>query len=129
MLAPCWFTLWTSSRFLHAYILLISLEIFFYNTATVHGVPSDEDIALICQRVAHKWKLLGVQLGVYPAELDQIASECGSDQSCCSELFRKWSAIEITASCPFTWKGVIEILDSESVGESPLARNLESTHI
>ena len=28
MLAPCWFTLWTSSRFLYPYILLISLEIF-----------------------------------------------------------------------------------------------------
>ena len=28
MLAPCWFTLWTSNRFLYPYILLISLEIF-----------------------------------------------------------------------------------------------------
>ena len=30
MLAPCWFTLWTSSRFLYPYILLISLEIFLF---------------------------------------------------------------------------------------------------
>ena len=28
MLVPCWFTLWTSGRFLHHYILLISIEIF-----------------------------------------------------------------------------------------------------
>ena len=28
MLVPCWFTLWTSGRFLQPYILLISLEIF-----------------------------------------------------------------------------------------------------
>ena len=28
MVVPCWFTLWTSSRFLHHYILLISIEIF-----------------------------------------------------------------------------------------------------
>ena len=28
MFVPCWFTLWTSGRFLHHYILLISIEIF-----------------------------------------------------------------------------------------------------
>ena len=28
MVVPCWFTLWTSSRFLHHYFLLISIEIF-----------------------------------------------------------------------------------------------------
>ena len=30
MLVPCWFTLWTSSRFLYPYILLISLEIIIF---------------------------------------------------------------------------------------------------
>ena len=30
-LVPCWFTLWTSSRFLYPYILLISLEIFLFS--------------------------------------------------------------------------------------------------
>ena len=85
---------------------------------------------MISQQVAHKWRLVGVELGADPAELDQIASECGSDQSlCCSELFRKWSASEITASCPFTWKAVIETLDSDRVRESSLARDLESTHL
>ena len=101
----------------------------FLYPAKIHEVPSDESTESIVQQVAHKWRLVGQELGVDPAELDQIASECGSDQSCCSELFRKWSAREITASCPFTWKGVIEILDSESVKESSLARSLESTHI
>ena len=99
----------------------------FLYPAKIDEVPSDEATALIVHYVAHKWRLVGLQLGIDPAELDQIASECGSDQSlCCSELFRKWSAREITASCPFTWKGVIETLDSESVGESSLARSLEA---
>ena len=31
MLAPCWFTLWTSGRFIYPYILLISLEIFLFS--------------------------------------------------------------------------------------------------
>ena len=96
-------------------------------TAKMHGVPSDEDIAQISQRVAHKWRLVGLQLEVDPAELDQIASECGSDHSqCCSELFRKWAAGEVTASCSFTWKGVIETLDSSTVRETTLVRSLKT---
>ena len=82
-------------------------------STSVAEVPCNEDIARISQRVALKWRLVGMQLGVDPAELDQIASECGSDQSLCSsKLFRKWSAREITASCPFTWEEVANILDS-----------------
>ena len=82
---------------------------------SVAEVPTSEDIALISQQVAHKWRLVGVQLGVDPAELHQIASECGSDQSLCSsKLFRKWSAREITASCPFTWEEAAKILDYKS---------------
>ena len=109
----------------------MSLCQWFLYTANIHGVPSDEDIARISQQVAHKWRLIGLQLGVDPAELDQIAYECGDDQQsrCCSELFRKWAAGEVTASCPFTWKGVIETLDSPTVRESSLARDLESTYL
>ena len=81
------------------YCIILSL----IYTAKVHVVPSDEDIAWISQQVAHKWSLIGQQLGVDSADLDQIASECDSDPfQCCSELFRKWAAGEITASCPFT---------------------------
>ena len=89
-----------------------------------------KDIAQISQQIAHKWRLVGMQLKVHKAELDQIASECGSDNSqCCSELFRKWAAGEVTASCPFTWKVLIEALDSPLVRESSLARSLESTYL
>ena len=89
-----------------------------------------KDIAQISQQVPHKWRLIGMQLKVDPAELDQIASDCGSDASqCCSKLFRKWAAGEVTASCPFTWRGVIETLDNDLVRESSLARSLESTYI
>ena len=35
MLVLCWFTLWTSSRFLHSYILLISLEIFSFSLTII----------------------------------------------------------------------------------------------
>ena len=109
----------------------LSIMLLFLYPAKIHGVPSDQYIALISQQVAHKWRLVGLDLGIPPSELDQIASECGSDDQslCCSELFRKWSAGEITASCPFTWKGVIETLDSSTVRESSLARDLESKYL
>ena len=85
-------------------------------STSVAEVPTSEDIALISQRVAHKWRLVGLELGVDPAELDQIASECGSDDQslCSSKLFRKWSAREITASCPLTWEEFAKILDYSS---------------
>ena len=38
MLAPCWFTLWTSNRFLYPYIFLISLEIFLFSFYRVVGM-------------------------------------------------------------------------------------------
>ena len=110
---------------------LVSLcQYFCIHTAKVHGVPSMKDILQISQQVAHKWRLVGLQLGVHQAELDQIDYDCGSDQSqCYSELFRKWAAGEVTASCPFTWRGVIETLDSSTVKESFLARRLESNKL
>ena len=47
MLAPCWFTLWTSSRFLYPYILLISLEIFLFSC--IKQENSCTDFALLAQ--------------------------------------------------------------------------------
>ena len=93
----------------------------------MHVIPSDKDIAHISQQVAHKWRQIGLQLGVHSTELDQISSS--DNFLCCSELFRKWAAGEVTASCPFTWKGVIDTLDSSLVRESSLARDLESTYL
>ena len=86
----------------------------YFMTTTAAKVPSSEDIDQISHQVAHKLRLIGQQIGASPAELDQIASECGSDLSLCCymyELFRKWSARKITASCPFTWEEVIKVLD------------------
>ena len=85
-------------------------------STSVAEVPTREDIALISQQVAHKWRLVGLDLGIHPSELEQIASECGSDDQslCSSKLFRKWSAGEIIASCPFTWEEVAKIIDRKS---------------
>ena len=94
------------------------------SAAKIHVVPSDEETVQISQKVAYKWKQIGIRLGVDEAKLEQIAYEYHSQ--CCSELFRKCTAREVTASCPFTWKGLIEALDSDCVS---LARHLESTYL
>ena len=54
MLAPCWFTLWTSNRFLYPYILLISLEIFFISCTLIHIVHQREETksTIACLQVA-----------------------------------------------------------------------------
>ena len=102
----------------------------FIFTAKIYGVPTWERMNTITQQVGHKWRLLGIHLGLDQAELDQITHECSSDNSlCCSELFRKWAVQEVSTSCPFTWKGVIEALDNGVVRESSLARQLESTYL
>ena len=102
----------------------------FFHVAKIYGVPTDEQRNFIAHQVRHKWRLIGIHLGVDQAELEQITDECSGDDSLgCSELFRKWSTQEVSTSSPFTWKRVIEALDSGVVRESSLARELESTHL
>ena len=84
------------------------------------------DISQISQQVAQKWRLIGLQLEIHSkSELDQIAYVYQS--LCCSELFMMLAAKMIRESRPFTWKGVIEALDSSLVSESSLTSDLEST--
>ena len=76
----------------------------------------------------HKWRLFGLQLGIDGRYLSHISQDYGSDDGCCSsELFRRWASRELPADRPFTWRGVIEILDGSLVRETTLARKLEDT--
>ena len=96
----------------------------------IYGVPTEQQRKLIARQVKSKWRLLGIHLGVDQAELDQISHDCGSDNDLSSsELFRKWAAQEVSTSCPFTWKGVIEALDNGVVREPSMARQFESTYL
>ena len=102
----------------------------FFYTVKIYGVPSEECRIFIAQQVKSKWRLIGTHLGVDHAELEQITHDCGDDDfHCSSKLFRKWAAQEVATLFPFTWKGICEVLDNDVVGESFLARELESTHL
>ena len=103
------------------------MHVFFYAAKIYNRVPTEKQRNLIAELVKHKWRLIGIHLGVDQAELEQITHDChGDDSRCSSELFRKWAAEEVSKSCPFTWKGLIEALDNDVVKESSLARDLES---
>ena len=96
----------------------------------MYGVPTEYQMERIASLVGYKWYLVGLHLGVDEAELEQILWKYGGNDSlCCSELFRKWAAEEVSTSSPFTWKGLIEALDNSLVKASSLARHLEDRYL
>ena len=94
----------------------------------LYGVPTDDEREELAQATKHKWRLIGLQLGVDAGCLDTIAKEYSDDQAqCSSALFGQWARNELSGSNlqPFMWLNVITILDCSSVRESSLARELE----
>ena len=77
--------------------------------------------------VQHKWRLIGLQLGIEAECLDGIAEGFSPDNhaQCSSELFRRWATNELSADYPFMWEKLIEILNAFLVRETTLARELE----
>ena len=93
-------------------------------------VPTSEFRETIAKKLRHKWRQIGIYLNIDHTELDQIAHECkGDDSRCSSELFRKWTALEVSTSCPFTWKALNETLDNDAVKESSLSQCLKSKQL
>lgn len=93
------------------------------------AAPSDNERDKIAQKTHHKWRQIGMELRIDTMVLDQIAHVFGSDFQCCSELFRKWAASELTDAIPFTWRAVIDALESSTVDEKDLARQLQTTDL
>ena len=93
------------------------------------GVPTEEEREEVARTVQHKWRLIGLQLGIDGEYLDGITEEFATDNDnsvqCSSELFRRWANNEISAECPLMWGKLIEILDGSLVREFALARELE----
>ena len=97
-----------------------------FPVAALFGVPTEKEREEIAQKVKHKWRLFGLQLGIDGRYLDEISKDYGSnDALCSSELFRRWANRELPGDRPFTWRGVIEILDGSLIRETTLARKLE----
>ena len=93
----------------------------------MYGVPTEEEREEVAHTVQHKWRLIGLQLGIDGEYLEGIAEEFAPDNyvQCSSELFRRWANNELSADCPLMWGKLIEILDGSLVREFALARELE----
>ena len=99
----------------------------FISLDPIYEVPTEEEREEVACTVQHKWRLIGLQLGIEADCLDGIAEEFSpdNDAQCSSELFRRWATNKLSADCPFMWGKLIEILDGSLVRESTLARELE----
>ena len=94
----------------------------------IYGVPTEEEREEVARTVQHKWRLIGLQLGIEADCLDEIAEEFSPDDhaQCSSELFRRWATNELSANCHiYMWEKLIEILGSSLVRETTLANKLE----
>ena len=77
MLVPCWFTLWTSSRFLYPYIPLISLEIFLL---FCRGAEPQHTVVVLCVYPSVRPSVcLSVCLSVCPLDFLQDGTESAAE--------------------------------------------------
>ena len=93
----------------------------------LYGVPTDDEREEVAQATKHKWRLIGLQLGVDVEYLDMVAKEHPDGNAQCSSfLFGQWARNELSGSdLPFMWLNVITILDGSLVRETNLAREFE----
>ena len=71
-----------------------------------------------------KWKMVGVQLGLSLAKLDEIeASNFGNCKCCFSSVFSEWEKLNTT---PYSWSTIIDVLQTPCVEENRVAEDLRS---
>lgn len=99
----------------------------------IDGVLTEADIPELVEKlhdVCHKWKLVGIQLGLPLSKLDAMSQKYhGGD---CTEIFchvlQEWMKCCVTVDhAPSTWAILLDVLKSKSVGECSLAGELRAT--
>ena len=70
------------------------------------------------------WKMLAIQLGLEPTQIDLIKTNNSNDvMSCFIETFNTWK--QQTTKVPYTWPSVLSALRSDIVKEEAVAKDLE----
>lgn len=84
--------------------------------------PSLPDLSnLVAAVIPNKWREVGLQLGLRPAELDSIYDRRNRvSLHCYMDVFESWEK----GREPYTWACLIKALSSPSVGEGPLATQI-----
>ena len=89
--------------------------------------PSRPDfLNKVAAKIPAKWRLFAYSLYMVDDTLDAIELKSHDPTECFMRVFGAW---EKNPSQPFTWEMVIEILQSESVGEVEMAKNIRQCYI
>ena len=70
-----------------------------------------------------KWRLVGIELGINPDQLDVISEE-KDPVICYSEVFSQWEK-KVNPDFPFNWRAILNALRSHIVEENSLAMEIE----
>ena len=91
------------------------------------GVEKQEFCETVAVEIPTKWRLVGIGLGIRTEQLDAIEQSCRSDQiDCFSNVYDAW--MNDTSVVPFTWEGVVQVLDRNFIKERSLAVCLADSH-
>ena len=74
----------------------------------------------VVARIPHRWRSFGTQLGIPQNILKTIAMENSTTKDCFREVLNEWEK----KGTEFTWKKVIEILNSPALQETTVANEL-----
>ena len=79
---------------------------------------------LVAAHIPSKWRLVGIQLHLKDSELDGIEVTSDDPLRCFSSVFTLWKRKE--TRLPLSWWTVLQALETASVGEQRLARQVRS---
>ena len=85
--------------------------------------PSHSDLMnIVAATLPTKWQLVGIQLGLSAAKLNEIEHHHFSDcKHCFGLVFQEW---EHQGTSPYTWETVVEVLRQPSVEENRVAEDI-----
>ena len=72
--------------------------------------------------IPHKWKQVAIQLELSRGERKTIEKE---ENECFDQFMAVLEQWKAAANPPFTWKTLVDVLQSTSVGEQSLAEQLQ----
>ncbi len=96
----------------------------FLIAAALSTAPSHSDLMnLVAAVLPAKWRLVGVQLGLSTARLDEIESHPPYDcKRFFSSVFSEWESQDIL---PYTWATIVHVLQAPSVEENRVAEDIK----
>ena len=109
------------------YDVIITVDVGGSSGSAVHSAtPELRDLLDALQhKVAHKWKTLGIFLKIPTGRLDNIEAKHHDPEDCLREMLQVWLK---QVQPPPTWASIIKALNSDSLEEQQLAKELREKY-